>query len=168
MSEFLQKHDVIEIKKGMKIYADLPRKFAYNNTPLSNHETSIDITVGEVKTNAFDVEETKEQLIKDIQTSFRFQLGENIDEAKIMEFVNQILDSVQPETFDTSIFEGEYVVTRAFSHSTGHHVFCRKLKKDVDVYDENDIYISFYQSGFYMAIIKDISPIRKFNTDFSE
>lgn len=146
MSDFLQIHDVIEIKKGMKIYAPLPRKFVYNNTPLSNHSTLIDITVGEIKTNTFDVAETKEQLIKDIQWSFRFQLGENIDESKIMEFVNQILDSVQTETFDTSIFEGEYVVTRTLSNFDGHHVSCRKLKNDVDVYDENEVYISFYQS----------------------
>ena len=127
---YLKEGDVIEIKKDMKIYASIPKKYIFSNRPLSEELEETDIEVGEIR-------------------------------------------SVNKSTFDTSIFEGEYVVYKTVydggsdgydsyhgCYPNGHHVFCQKLF--------NKTRINFYQSGCFTAMITDIKPIRKMKMEWRE
>jgi hypothetical protein len=133
MNNYLEVGDVVEIKKGMKIYATLEERFIFCNTPISSKLKITDIEVGKLKGHDSNI-------------------------------------------FDTSIFKGEYVVV-----STSHYeeikdenfnpyqfkVICKKLNDDGS-YNENGTVISFYQEGFYSAVIKtsEIQPIRKMKMKF--
>lgn len=43
----LQVGDVFNLKKGMKVYAEVPKKFVYSNCKMSDKLTRTEITIGE-------------------------------------------------------------------------------------------------------------------------
>lgn len=179
MTNFLEVGDVIEIKAGMKIYAQIPEKFIYSNKPLSSEFRTTDIRVGELlKNNIINWEEEKMRLARSIKESFENVFGFASKEA-IDEFVaKQIPDSADAqETLDTHSFVGEYVVVEASlsggsvssyrpsdSYPDGHHVVCQRLSDGV--FDPNGETINFYQSGAFTAMIEEIALLRKMNPTF--
>lgn len=165
--------DVIEIKIGMKVYAKIPEKFVYSNAKLSDKLARTNIRIGETRENKIGVL-TYAEISKNIQKVFVHDVGIEIDVSKINDFVIANIGSYKTETFDTSIFVGEYVVVKANLEGggTGHgqndvypdgwNVICKKLTPE-GKYDENGLEVSFYQSGCFTVIHKPntIIPIRK-------
>lgn len=43
----LKEGDIIELKKGHKVYASIPEKFVFENTPKSKKLTQTEVTIGE-------------------------------------------------------------------------------------------------------------------------
>jgi hypothetical protein len=176
MTELLQTGDVIEIKKGMKVYAKLLEKFIYAGHYASEKFAQTDIRVGDEKTSSFEIDKVKESLVVKIQEAFGRTLSLQVENTAIESFVEPMLLGFKTETFDTQVYEGEYVVTKTelsgggSGHNDtfpdGHHVFCQKLNNGL--FDKEGLEIHFYQTGSFTVTIKkdEIQPIRKLNPTF--
>lgn len=158
-NKLLRVGDVIEIKEGMEIYADIPEKFAYSNS------CSSDITRALVKVSeklgyipaTVSVVVNK---IADVLSRHDYNVP-LYELSGLLERYNS--DKSIKEVLDTSSFVGEYLVYKAtedggshvHGYSGGWHVFARKV-------NEPPVKIDFYQSGCFTAMMSpdEISPIR--------
>lgn len=167
MKKLLKAGDVINIKKGMDVYVEIPEKFVYANGPLSEDTTTTDITIGQVLNlgdGNSNIKDGLKDLKKDIIGDFNFRLGLKVKANVIKEFIESQLPNIKVDEFDTSIFAGEYVVFKTAMkgggrghgpydiYPDGANVTCKKLKKGK--WDEKGLEISFYQSGAFTATIK--------------
>ena len=160
----LKAGDVIKLEKGMNVYANMPDKFIYRNRTFSDNISHVKITIGKkyVRTP-----ETLETVEKEVEKALA-TLGISNVEEQIRRFVKSLNLDMSVEEYDTSVFEGEYVVARTTnegggtfacasgkdSYPNGYHVFCQKM-------DNKDIVVDFYQTGNFTAMIEDIMPINK-------
>jgi hypothetical protein len=158
----------------MDIYAGIPEKFIYSNRSLSNDLAKHEIRIGQVFTNTFDLDKIVGEIAADVIQDFKCKSGVTISAQDAREMVANILpDFKNGEILDTSVFEGEYVVTettiedRGCDYPCGYHVTCKRLQENGE-YDENGAEVSFYQSGYFTAVIKpeNIQPIRVMMLDF--
>lgn len=169
----LQRGDVIEIKKGMSVYATIPERFVYANRAQSMKPAQTVINVGRVKEAAIiDLGKAT----KDIQQEIYSHGGITVSQQQIIELLTNAIDTTLPTTLDTSEYAGEYVVvntaltgggTGMGSHDTypdGWHVIAKKLKNGE--YDNDGLTIEFYQSGCFSAMLPDIEPIRRMQESF--
>lgn len=172
---FLQVGDVFEIKKGMKVNAEVPSKFIFTNCRMSNLTSKTKIVVGIFLKNKMDVEATANELKESIARSVSSVCGAVADPMAVQDLVSSVMNSYEEETLDTTMFCGEYlVINTTFDggcgghdpYPNGHHVFCRKLKDGK--YDPNGTQIDFYQSGSFSSMIlpENVQPIRKMTMEF--
>jgi hypothetical protein len=172
----LKEGDVIFLKKGMKVYAQIPEKFVYDNKKKSNAKTSHEAVVGEVLTNDTDISEDKADLVKDIIHDFDFRLGVRISKVEAQAMVDSKVKAPKDSTF--CLHGGEFLVVETKregggkamfndEYPDGHHVFCKKLNADGS-YNENGLEVDFYQTGSFTAMIEstEISPIRTLTAKF--
>ena len=178
MSEkFLQKNDVINLEKGTRVYAKIPEKFVFENRRASNNLTKTEITIGEVYNNKVNINKIMERILERIKDSFMYEIGMNINQQKAEDFITSSLNSYKFETFDTSMFIGEYCVIETSMtggsyaqgydyYPDGYMVRCKKLKDGL--VDENGIEVSFYQSGSFTVVIKpdEIQAIRQISQKY--
>ena len=172
MKTFLDTGDVFIVEKGMTVYAEIPKRFIYANTRLDMSLDRTDIKVGEIKVAPkINVENESEQIVKHLSDVLSRE-----EKAKIKEEIKSILQRRKPlpDTFDTSIFEGTYVVTRtAMSgggtghgphdvYPDGYKVAAIKLSNG-ETFNPKGLKISFYQSGCFTAMIYP-SRIKKIKT----
>ena len=167
MSDLLKKGDHIRLTKGMKISGKIPNKFRYSSTNrifLDSSSSYPVFTIGEVL-NSHTI--SKDELIKVLYE----RLGDAIIgisfsqcESSIISLIDSLQINFEPETFDTSIFIGEYVVydckwdggeedlSADRSYEDGWHVFCKKVENP-------EICVDFYQTGCFINVINIISPL---------
>jgi hypothetical protein len=181
----LRKGDIIEIKNGMKIYAEIPEKFVYSNRQHSTGKTHTDFEVGEkleiAGGNLEKQDKVISNLVKRIREEFESETGQKVPAEKVKEFVESVLPkSNDDKSFDTSVFAGKYIVTKTTYggggtgmgrhdvYPDGHEVECKKLTKDGG-WDKNGRKISFYQSGCFTAMItpEQIQPIGKMEESYA-
>jgi hypothetical protein len=176
MSRELQTGDVIEITKGMRIYAPIPIKLLYTDSPVLTELRVLDIEVGKIRNNyVANIENLKERVAKKIQDVFISETGLQMSDDVAQNFVIQNLQLQMNEQYDGSEFKGEYLVIRtAFEggydkevyYPDGHHVYAKMLQEGK--YDPDGREISFYQSGEFTAMIlpEDIQAVRKMTLPF--
>ena len=165
--DLLEVGDVIDLKKGMEVYAEIPAKFVYSNRSLSEELTDEEVTVGEEYTSKPETNKTVDSLVKGILERFDSE-GVKLSKTAAKGFVISNLKQPKPSTF--TLKGGEFLVTntkftggstdmaRGDVYPDGHYVTCQRLKNGK--YDENGTVVSFYQSGSFSAMIKHIEPVR--------
>lgn len=171
-NNLLEKGDVIRIENGMKVYTGIPAMFYYSNRKTSKSPTITDVVVGELYENETNIQPSIEKVAKGIVERFGWEGFEiSINDARY--FVQSMVKKPERETFTFEI--GEFVVTRTERtgggtamwndvYPDGHKVYCKRLK-DGKFDDEGDE-ISFYQTGAFNAMIRDIEPIRRMEVSF--
>ena len=160
-TKLLQKGDIINLEEGMTVYAEIPEKFLFINTPFSSKLHKGKIKIGTVLSKAVI---SKEAIIEDITKSIRHSscYGISISKEQVSAFVETLNIDLSEEKFDTSIFAGKYIVDYVCNdgggsssdggYPSGHHVFCHKI-------EDISISVNFYQTGCFTAMIPDITPI---------
>lgn len=174
--ELLQVGDIIEIKEGMSISADIPNKFVASNRRMSSELTRTDVRIGEVLKNPMDIEKTRTDLEKSLTNCFVVTCGASVDPVVLHELIELTLNNYQEEELDTSIFAGEYLVVDAKKEGgnyNGYEFFdgdysvqCQKLKDGQ--FDPNGTKIYFYQLGNYAPTLSpnQVQPVRKLTPTF--
>jgi hypothetical protein len=176
-NKLLVEGDVVFIKNGMRVYAEIPEKFVYGNKKLSKELTINEVTIGRSMGNDTDLNEDRDDLITDIVDAFDFRLGFKLKKSDALEFIVLKTKSAKPENF--ILEEGEFVVTKTQYtgggygmgqndvYPDGHHVTCKKLKDGL--YDPKGIEVTFYQSGSFTAMIEPekIKAIRTMERKFA-
>lgn len=151
----LQKNDVIRLEKGMTVYAEVPSRYFFD--PFSTEKKSQVVIIGK---------EYRRQVPN--QDTIIFEIHKKIESTipvtyeQVEDFVEGLGLDMKEDSFDSSIFEGEYEVDFAVSdgggsthdggYPNGWHVFCHKK-------DNPEIEVNFYQSGCFTAMIPEIKPI---------
>lgn len=168
----LQKGDRIRLEKGMRIYAPIPSKFIFANTPFSTgvYESEA-IEIGRVyRKQAVAKDKLLNESFEAISRILHISVEElNKMSRKEMEtFIDSLGLNFDEEEFDSSIYAGEYMVKYvSFGggglqgtpsgyeiYPNGWHVFCAKV-------DDPSIRVNFYQTGDFTAVIPDICPINQ-------
>jgi hypothetical protein len=169
----LQRGDVIDIEKGMGVYATIPERFAYANRAQSMEPTNHTISVGEIRKAASI---NLNSVAKDIQEKISYHGGILVPLTQITKLLTDAIDTTLPITLDTSEYIGEYVVVNTALtgggtgmgphdiYPDGWHVTAKKLKNGE--YDNDGLTIEFYQSGCFNAMLPDIKPIRRMQESF--
>ncbi len=151
----LQRGDTIRLEKGMKVYANVPERYLW--TPFSKESKRTDVIIGKVyKRNVPTLNEIISKVHSEVKSIIPITYGDAEN------FVNGLNLDLADDSFDASIFEGEYNVYFALSdggrsthdggYPNGWHVFCQKK-------DDPQIEVDFYQSGCFTAMIPEIKPI---------
>ncbi|MDO4282726.1 MAG: hypothetical protein Q4D02_03740 [Clostridia bacterium] len=163
MTELLQRGNIIKIKKGMKVYANIPEKFVFSNRPLSGELHCKTVEVGKIYKIS---KEFKEEYVTGVKKDEVERLRErnfNVTEEQIENLLKQTAPSLESEEYDASILEGEYIVVKTENsdggtgmrshdiYSDGWRVFAKKMK-DGKI-DSEGIEVSFYQTGAFTAMI---------------
>lgn len=143
--------DVIEVKKGMKVYANIPEKFVIKEHFRSNKKVEAVILIGKIiKSQKFPFSELRTSLAYNLN-NFRINVKENISE--IDNFINSLNVDSSEDSLDTSLYEGKYFVYFAdIDNTNNYRVYCEKQ-------DSSGIIISFYQTGEKSAKIENIKPL---------
>lgn len=103
--------DIILIEKGMKVRADIQEKFVNPRSPYSSKVVHATIEIGKVYENKpFSREEVARKMQKILFEQFGVGISENTAISLIVNYLNI---NYQIQKFDTSIYEGEYVVKSA-------------------------------------------------------
>jgi hypothetical protein len=171
----LKEGDVINLKNGMKVYADIPEKFVYVNRKKSNEKTHHEVVVGKVLYNDIDIDRDVDNLAIDVISAFNFRLGLGLTKAEALRLIKTKISKPREVSF---CFEaGEFVIVKTTydgggvamfneEYSNGHHVYCKKLRDGS--YDENGVEIDFYQTGSFSAVIEPskISAVRTLTAKF--
>ena len=161
MTKFLQEGDVIELKDGMTVYAEIPERFRYGGSTFSKSTTVTEVVVGK----EYRVPHPNENLTTALMVDFA-HYGVLISRSKIRDFVEDFLPEIKDEVF--CLQPGKFVVYKTSyeggssgggmnghdSYPDGHRVFCESTI-------EPEIKVNFYQSGSFTAMIVDIKPIAK-------
>lgn len=180
MKDFLKVGDVIELKKGMKVYAEVPSHFIFENRHLSNRLTSHDVEIGNVFDNTHTLDAQTDRLINKIMGRIHEEFASEelkiVDSAKL---ANHVRENIPKQSITKlTIPEGEYVVVNTEldgggrSHNDvypdGHRVYCKKLLFD-GRYDDKGFEVNFYQSGSFTAMIEpvDLEVVRKLSMSVS-
>lgn len=168
----LQKGDKIRLEKGMRVYAPIPSKFLFANTPFSTgvYESEA-IEIGRVYRKQVV---TKEELLNKSMDAIAGVLHISAEELNKMSrkemetFIDSLNLNFDEEEFDSSIYAGEYMVEYVSfggggvqgtpsgyeTYAHGWRVFCVKL-------DNPSIRVNFYQTSSFTATIPDICPINQ-------
>ena len=167
MKELLKEGNVIILRAGMMVYAEIPEMFVYINTKLSSKLTSTEVEIGQVFSNCEsqddDINETIDNIVKRIAEAFDYHNVQLNDPTDVNTFVRKQLPPLPHN--DLKIPEGQYLVTKTkfggggIGHGgqndvypNGHKVTCKKLDTNGN-YVEDGMEVSFYQSGSFSAMI---------------
>ena len=153
MEKFLQRGNIIELKKDMSVFIIAKEKFGRREYPFSDQLIWTCISIGTVLKNEITSIE-KGKLFADIKKVLREQRIFT-ESDKIENFIESILEN-RSESFDTSIYEGKYIVTDAgFSDATtgkqGWKVEATKL--DNGRYIPDGLKVYFFQTPGCIATI---------------
>ena len=166
----LQKGDVFNVVKGMEIYAAIPYRYLYENTPFSDKKTHTDVKVGEILTvqgGAYSQKGIAEEIIEMIQSYSSFE-GVKIDKKKLMEAIG--VANPSREKYPTAYLIGEYVVIHANEinngprNPSGWFIQAKQLKNGK--YDPKGETISFYQDRGFTAVNEYVPVERKMKPTF--
>ena len=158
MKKFLEVGDIIQLEKGMTVYASIPEKFLLKNAPFSEERLEAAVEIGKVYRKAVpDKERIVGRLCVDLYKTLR---GVDLKHKTVENFVDSLGLNFSPEEFDSSVFAGVYRVYYGGWKSnfspvppyTGWHVCCEKV-------DDPKIRVRFYQNEGFDATIFDIKPI---------
>ena len=165
--------DVVFISTGMIVTTNIPSKFIYSNRRLSSDLTESQIVVGKMYKIDNNLIEEKRRIAKGIIESFKYE-GFNISEKNVWDFIDNNIGSIKSDEF---IFEPDYfvVIKTALEgggtghgqfdiYPDGHHVYLKRLNNGE--YDKNGDEISFYQSGCFNNIVKDINVVKTMEMSF--
>jgi hypothetical protein len=178
MKKLLAEGDVVFLKKGMRVYTQVPEKFVYANAKLSKGTTSHDINIGSVMTNETDISEDRKELASHIVEGFDSHFGVKLAMADALEFINSKIKTPKESSF--VVEEGEFLVTKTINdgggfgmgrndyYPNGHHVYCKRLNADGS-FNEKGIEVNFYQTGSFTAMIepKKLSVLRTMAKNFA-
>lgn len=165
-TKLLQRGDIINLENGMTVYAEIPEKFYFYKSQFSSKLCKVAVNIGTTYIKKAVSEDDILKKIRNNITSTGIFGIYNIPSELISSFSKDLIKklnlNLSEETFDSSVFAGKYVVDYAFSdgggsssdggYPSGHHVFCHKI-------DDPSISVDFYQTGYFTAMIKDITPI---------
>lgn len=170
-SKLLRAGDVIQIEKGMEIYAVIPARFVYSNATYSTKNAQTNLKVGVRLENAEFNTNLSKKIQKAVLDAIEFQVG--IRPIKLTEeFVERVIMEAKSKlgepSFDTSVLAGEYLVVSARSaggspdqnYPDGWHITALRMKDGA--YDPAGTKIEFFQTGCFNATItpEQIQPIR--------
>lgn len=177
MKDFLKEGDVIFLKNGMQVHAQIPEKFVFDNKKLSNTMRLNQVIVGKYYSMRPNITNDILKLADSIVADFDFHLGVKLKQADAALFITTNLPAITTSSFILN--EGEFVVVKtafegggtAMFHDTypdGHHVFCKRLNPD-GTYNDNGTEINFYQSGCFSGTIlpKDLEVLRTLSKNFA-
>lgn len=168
----LQKGDKIRLEKGMKVYAPIPNKFLFDNTPFSTEVYESEaIEIGKYyRKKLVTKEELIIQSIEAIARIVHISADKliNMSRKEMETFIDSLCLNFDEEEFDSSIYAGEYIVecvsfggggvqgtpSGSEIYPNGWRVFCVKV-------DDPSIHVNFYQTGSFTAVIPNICPISK-------
>lgn len=169
-SKFLSVGDVVVLTNGMTVSGEIPAKFAYSDSKLSNKLVNNLIEVGKLyETENGDVLKYKQELAKAIAEKFDSYLGYHLKLNDALSYVESVVEGKLID--DSFILEsGEFVVVKTAmeggstgrdAYPDGHRVYCKRLNAD-GTYNPDGTEVKFYQSGCFHGTISpdDISPIR--------
>ena len=152
----LQENDIFRLDEGMNIYAFVPEKFIFVNTPFSNKFKEHAICIGQPLRKRIP---NKDEIIGEIQKLLDAHLHLELSDEQLSNFIESLNLNFSAEKFDTSIFMGEYRVSMAGWDGGPHdgpdawHVYCEKV-------DNPNVKVHFYQTGYFTVKNSDIMPIR--------
>ena len=149
----LQRGDIVRLEKGMQIIANIPENVFNEEKPFSSKEKSTMIEIGKIyHSKPFTQYEIKEM----VQNYLRENFGVEASDSQVHSLLDTLNFDYSVKEFDTSIFEGEYVVYKTgLNHPTKMLIWpvsCSKL-------DNPDTKVFFYQYGISKACIPDIKAI---------
>lgn len=170
MNNKLVAGDVFKVKQGMRVYAAVPGRFIYGNTPFDTEYHVTEVTVGSTlfpPGKAVSLNQIAKEIVKMMREYSSF-IGVEVSEDLL---VKALTLPKMDASFDTSIFEGDYVVVRDESEGGGYahglHDYYRdgwnvtavKLKNGK--YDKKGLNVRFYQSGSFTVVNENVPVIRK-------
>lgn len=168
MERLLRKGDLVRLERGMEVWAKVPQNSYFSNRQFSTMFSEQAIVIGRVycqkgKDEAEIVDLVFNQISHIIPVSIE-QVGD---------FVKSLKLDYSPKEFDSSVFEGIYMVdqTRLRGGDSveqddpdyyqgrdhlpeGWRVYCHKV-------DNPEIKVSFYQTGRFHGLIPGIQPINE-------
>lgn len=166
MERLLRKGDLVRLERGMEVWAKVPQNAYFSNRQFSTMFSEQAIVIGRVycqkgKDEAEIVDLVFNQISHIIPVSIE-QVGD---------FVKSLKLDYSPKEFDSSVFEGVYMVeqTRLRGGDSveqddpdyyqgrdhlpeGWRVYCHKV-------DNPEITVNFYQTGHFHGSIPGILPI---------
>ena len=165
-TKLLQRGDIINLEKGMTVYAEIPEKFYFYKSQLSSKSCKVNVDIGRTYIKkAISEEELFQEISKNIKFLKVFGIDTippDLTSSFSKDLIKKLNLNLSEETFDSSVFAGKYIVDYVYSdgggstpdggYPNGHHVFCHKI-------DDPSISVDFYQTGCFTAMIKDITPI---------
>ena len=180
MKTRVQTGDVIEIKKRMYVMANLQEKFCRLNRPTSTEMVTVMINVGDILTNdrinERDYEEEVKEKAKKLIQELLLQ-DEVIQQEEAENLIRMHLPTIhefQQEQFDTSTFEGQYVVIRSFmSQEGGGHgegywnvetIVCKQLNNGAYNTEGVELTVQITERGFKEN--QAIQPVRQMTMHF--
>ena len=151
----LQKDDIFRSEKGMNVYAFVPEKFVFVNAPFSEKLKEHAICIGSPLNKRIP---SKENMIAEIQKLLDTHIHLELSDEQILSFIESLNLNFSAEKFDTSVFLGEYRVSKADWDGGQHdgpdawHVYCEKV-------NDSNVTVHFYQTGYSTVINHNIQPI---------
>ena len=172
MNNLLQEGEVFNLTKGMKAYVAIPERFLCSTRNLSDKTTTTDVTIGQkYNTRTKEIENEIQDLVK--QTS---ESAPRLSTDVLYKLIRKAYKGrLRGESFDSSQFMGEYAVIHTENsgggkqasmgggapdvYPDGHKVKAKKLAADGS-FDPDGTEITFYQTGAFTAMNKDVPVIR--------
>ena len=151
----LQENDIFRLEKGMNVYAFVPEKFVFVNSPFSEKLNEHAICIGLPLKKRVP---NKDEMIIQIQQLLGTHMHLETSTEQVERFIESLNLNFSVEEFDTSVFMGEYRVYKAAWNGGKHdgpdgwHVYCHKV-------DDPNVAIHFYQTGYFTVMNSDIKPI---------
>ncbi len=139
----LQKGDIVRLELGKTIFAPVPQRFIYTETPFSTKMCdNTQISIGKIYRKHSISHEDLAVLSLEAVSSILHLSKNLINEAskeKMVDFIKSLPLNFDEEVFDTSIYVGKYIVDYSYSDDgNSWHVFCKKL-------DNPSVKINFFQ-----------------------
>jgi len=173
IAKFLERGNIIELKKEMRVNFQLEERFIESTKPFSTKIVWGSVKIGEILTVENLTENDRKYFKNDISDVLG-RLGIKMPVKELDSIIIQIFykyeDSLK-DTFDTSVLAGKYVVMHTGlddegRSQKGYRVIAKKLSKGI--YDPNGIEVAFYQDPGYMSSImpdeiRAIDDLLKFN-----
>lgn len=143
MEKKLQRGNIIKLKKGMSVFINVKEKFIPGCSPFSENLAEYCISIGDIlkcHINAID----KQNLFFSIN-GFLNSGGIYPEYDEIENFIDTIIKD-EDETFDTSVYEGEYIVTSAGRLSNGSIWRVKASKMENEKLIPNKFDVTFCQT----------------------
>lgn len=162
-SKLLKEGDVIVLEPGMIVKGLIPKMFAFADS-IESQLCLHDIEIGKNYTNkkfynADFITQQSKKIVMDCGKA-----GFLLDESLIKTFLEENLRT--SEVLNFCIHEGKFLVVKTAleggskghdAYPDGHHVFVKRLKENK--YDPNGIELSFYQTGCFCNLIKNVPKV---------
>ena len=125
----LKKGDIIRLEKGMQIYAEVPEYVLSNANPFSTKKVEKLFIIGKIYKRE---EISKIERMGKVRDAIKDII--KVSDKQVENFINSLELDFSAKEFDTSIYEGEYVVDYDQAH-----IYDWKLLKDFIMKENNHI-----------------------------